>query len=72
MSQIRSRHGSAVSSQYAAIQAQLGQIDQAFAELDNAVAAKDSGLIYLRSDPIFDPIRGDPRYAPLLRKLHFP
>ena len=72
MSRIRRQHGSAVSFQYAAIQAQLGQIDQAFAELDNAVVAKDSGLIYLRSDPFFDPIRGDPRYAALLRKLQFP
>jgi len=72
MSQMRRQHGSAVSSQYAAIQAQLGQMDRAFAELDNALVAKDSGLIYLKSDPFFDPIRGDPRYAALLRKLHFP
>ena len=72
MSQIRRQHGSAVSFQYAAIQAQLGQIDQAFAELDDAVVANDSGLIYLKSDPFFDPIRGDRRYAPLLRKLNFP
>lgn len=71
LSQIRRQHGSAVSFQYAAIQAQLGQIDQAFAELDNAVVAKDSGLIYLKSDPFFDPIRGDRRYALLLRKLNF-
>jgi serine/threonine-protein kinase len=71
MSQIRRQHGSAVSFQYAAVRAQLGQIDQAFAELDNAVVAKDSGLIYLKSDPFIDPIRGDPRYAALLRKLQF-
>lgn len=72
MSQMRRQHGSAVSFQYATVRAQLAQIDQAFAELDNAVAAKDSGLIYLKSDPFLDPIRGDPRYAALLRKLHFP
>lgn len=72
LGQIRRQHGSAVSFQYAAVQAQLGQIDHAFAELDNAVAAKDSGLIYLKSDPFLDPIRGDPRYAALVSKLNFP
>ena len=72
MGQITRQHGSAVSFQYASIQAQLGQIDQAFAELDNAVAAKDSGLIYLKTDPLIDPVRGDPRYAVLLKKLNFP
>jgi serine/threonine-protein kinase len=72
MGQIRRQHGNAVSFQYASIQAQLGQIDQAFAELDNAVAAKDSGLIYLKTDPLIDPVRGDPRYAVLLKKLNFP
>ena len=72
MSEIRRQHGSAVSFQYAAVRAQLGQIDQAFAELDTAVVARDSGLIYLKSDPFFDPIRGDRRYAALLRKLNFP
>jgi len=72
MREISRQHGSAVSFQYAAIQAQLGQIDQAFADLDNAVAARDSGLIYLKSDPFLDPIRGDPRYTALLKRLNFP
>ena len=33
---------------------------------------KDAGLIYLKVDPFLDPIRNDPRYAALLRRLNFP
>ncbi len=58
---------------------QLGEVyayvrnkDRAFAEFDKAVKAKSSGLIYLKVDPLLDPIRNDPRYASLLRELKFP
>src|SRR4030095_10306679 len=57
---------------------QLGEVyayvrnkDRAFAEFDKAVKAKSSGLIYLKVDPLLDPIRNDPRYASLLRELKF-
>jgi hypothetical protein len=33
---------------------------------------KDPGLTSLKSDPLLDPIRGDRRYAILLKKLDFP
>jgi serine/threonine-protein kinase len=66
------QYGAIWSYQYAQIRAQLGQTDRAFAELGNAIAARDAGLIYLKADPFLDPIRGDPRYAALLRKLKFP
>jgi serine/threonine-protein kinase len=58
--------------QIAEIYAQLGNTNRAFDELDNAIAAKDSGLGYLKVDPFLDPIRGDPRYVALLRRLNFP
>ena len=58
--------------QYAEIYAQLGDSDRAFAELGNAIEAKDPGLMYLKRDPYLDPIRGDPRYEALVRKLNFP
>jgi hypothetical protein len=50
----------------------VGDVDGAFAELDNAIEVKDAGLIYLKMDPFLDPIRNDPRYAALLRRLNFP
>jgi hypothetical protein len=58
--------------QYAQIYAQGGDKDAAFLELDTALAAKDPGLIYAKTDPFLDPVRGDPRYAALIRRLNFP
>jgi tetratricopeptide (TPR) repeat protein len=64
--------GAAGSFQYGEVCAQLGDKNRAFAELDNAVTAKDPGLENLKVDPFLDPIRNDPRYAALLRRLNFP
>ena len=72
MTRLREVFGVGASYQYAEIYAQLGNKDLAFVELQNAVAAKDPGLVDLRIDPFLDPIRGDPRYAALVRKLNFP
>ena len=72
MGVIRKQFGATASYQYAEIYSRLGQKDRAFAELNNAVAAKDPGLVYLKVDPFLDPIRDDPRYAALVRKLNFP
>lgn len=69
---IRDMVGEAASYQYAEIQAQAGNVDAAFAELDNAVRVKDTGLLSLKLDPFLDPIRDDPRYAALLKRLNFP
>ena len=71
-SELWDSYGTAYVYQQAQIRAQMGQQDRAFAELDNALAAKDSGFIYLKTDPFFDPIRGDPRFAVLLKQLNFP
>ena len=72
MARLQQEMGVTFSYQYAEIHAQLGDRDGAFAELDNAVEAKDTGLVYIKHDPFLDPIRDDPRYAVLLRKLNFP
>lgn len=72
MGQLRQQAGASASYQYGEIYAQLGDKDRAFAEFDNAITAKDSGLDYLKVDPFLDPIRNDPRYAALLRRLNFP
>jgi serine/threonine protein kinase/Flp pilus assembly protein TadD len=53
----------------AALHASLGDIDEAFRWLDIAVAERASGLILLRVHPRLDPIRGDPRYLPMLRRV---
>ena len=65
-------YGPSANYQYAMIHAQLGDRDRAFAELQNALSVKDPGLINLKTDAFFDPLRDDPRYAELIGKLNFP
>jgi len=58
--------------QYGQVYTQTGDLDRAFAEFDKAAAAKTPGMIYLKSDPLIEPIRKDLRYAALLKRLNFP
>lgn len=53
----------------AAVHASLGDVDAAFHWLDVAITEKATGLILLRVHPRLDPIRGDARYWPLVRKV---
>ncbi len=52
--------------------AQLGQRDEAFAELERAYASRDGRLAYLRVDVTYDPIRDDPRFDALVRRIGIP
>ena len=49
--------------------ASLGDVDEAFRWLEIAVQEQASGLILLRVHPRLDPIRWDPRYWPLVRRV---
>jgi tetratricopeptide (TPR) repeat protein len=72
LEKLRQANGEAASYQYGEIYAELGDKDRAFAALDQAFAIKDAGLTALRVDPFLDPLRSDPRFAVLLRKMDFP
>lgn len=72
ITRLKQQIGDTATYQYGEIYAQLGDGDRAFAEWENAIRAKDGGLMYLKVDPFLDPIRNDPRYAALLRRLNFP
>lgn len=58
--------------QYAEIYAQRGDKERAFAALDRAWRVRDPGLTNVKVDPLLDPLRSDPRFAALERKLNFP
>ena len=45
---------------------------EAFDWLDRAYAQRNSGLIGVKVDPLLKSLRGDRRYAALLKKLNFP
>jgi TolB-like protein len=72
ISQLENAYGPAVTYQVAAIRSQAGDGDRAFAAFDQAVTLRDPGLVGLKTDPFLDPIRDDPRYTALVRRLGFP
>jgi len=51
---------------------QLGEKEQAIASLEKAYQERSATLRYLKMDPRYDPLRSDPRFQDLLRRLHFP
>ena len=50
----------------------LGDADQAFSSIEKAYEERAGLLVYLKVEPMFDPIRSDARFANLLRKVAFP
>jgi hypothetical protein len=72
LDQLRDEYGDAASTQFGEIYAHMGDKDRAFAALDRCFAIKDGGLIELKVDPFLDPLRSDPRFGELLRKMNFP
>jgi len=53
----------------ALIYAALGEKDKAFALLDKAVAERSTFLVYSKWEPRLDPLRSDPRFQKLLRRV---
>jgi len=47
----------------------LGENDQAFAWLDQAYAEHSNILLFVKVHPYFDPLRDDPRFAELARRV---
>src|SRR5204863_9933747 len=48
---------------------ELGEKDKAFAILEKIYEARGGELVYLKMDPRLCPLRDDPRYADLLRRV---
>jgi TolB-like protein/Tfp pilus assembly protein PilF len=64
----RSRYSSAW--QPALIYTALGDREQALASLERDYEQRGSGMLLLKAEPIFDPLRSHPRFAALLRKTN--
>ena len=57
----------------AALYADLGDKDEAFRWLNTAYQERDSlSLLGLKTDFLLDPLRSDPRFAELVRKVGLP
>jgi len=53
-----------------ALHAYRGETDKAFDSLDLAYALRDNGLIKIKTDPLLDSVRDDPRYVELLARMN--
>jgi len=50
----------------------LGDKNRALDELEKAVTERDGWLRYLKADPIYDPLRSEPRFQALMAQWRFP
>ena len=65
-------YGDSLSFQYAMVYAWCHDADAAFHWLDRGFHVHDGGLIYLKHDWRLASLRGDPRYAAMLKRLNLP
>jgi len=66
---LRKRYGDTVNYQFAEVYAQLRDTDKALSALEAAWATKDAGLAAMQIDPFVDPIRSDPRFLAIQRRV---
>jgi hypothetical protein len=69
--QLVADHGDAGLYQQAQVLAQWNDVARALDALARARAAGDAGLVYLRNDPLVDPLRKAPAFSQLLTGLGF-
>ena len=50
----------------------LGEDEQAISWLQQAAEERDAMLPFLNTWPLVDPLRADPRFQALLRRMNFP
>ncbi|HEV2021462.1 MAG TPA: protein kinase [Terriglobales bacterium] len=67
-----SEHSYVPAHDVALVYAGLGERDKAFAWLDKAYEEHSFNLSNLKVEPRFDPLRSDPRFADLLRRIGLP
>ena len=72
MKLLRSKQGYAAPYGIAYVYAALGQRDEAFEWLEKAYVERHSNLPDIKTDMVFDPLRSDPRFQDLLRRMNFP
>ena len=58
--------------EYATIYAQWGNTAKALEWLSMAVRLRNPDLAYVKTDPLLDPLRTEPRFQAIERALNFP
>jgi TolB-like protein len=72
VAKIQAMQGDTAAYQYATIYAQWGNLPKALESLDTALRLRDPGLVLLKTDPLMDPLREEPRFQAIERELKFP
>jgi tetratricopeptide (TPR) repeat protein len=68
----RAKEGDGGAYQYATIYAQWGNRAKALEWLATAKRLRDPGLVILKTDPLMDPLRNEPRFQAIEKQLKFP
>ena len=69
---MKAANGDTAAYQYATIYAQWGNRAKALESLETALRVRDPGLRELKTDPLLDPLRKEPRFREIERGLKFP
>jgi hypothetical protein len=69
---MKAAQGDRAAYHYATIYAQWGDRSKALDWLATAMHSRNSALEYLKTDPLLDPLRNDPRFQTIERQLRFP
>ena len=72
LTKLKAALGDAAAYQYATIYAQWGNRAKALEWLETAWRLRDPGLENLKTDPLLDPLRQEPRFQAIERELKFP
>jgi TolB-like protein/Tfp pilus assembly protein PilF len=72
VAKMKAAQGDAMAYQYASVYAQRGDMPTALDWLEVAYRLKDPGLAWLKVDFLLDPLRHEPRFKEIERKLNFP
>jgi tetratricopeptide (TPR) repeat protein len=72
LSKLKAPLGDAAAYQYATIYAQWGNRAKALEWLETALRLRDPGLVFMKTDPLMDPLRQEPRFQAVMRELKFP
>jgi TolB-like protein/Tfp pilus assembly protein PilF len=72
LKKLQATYGDSGAYQYATVYAQWGDTAEALQWLVTAMRLRDPGLSYLKTDPLMDPLRKEPRFQAIERELKFP